>query len=119
VSDTITGSGGGHTPTLLLVYDTTRGGGATVDELISGAIGVQLGAAGSRKGRLEALFTDISAALSLETDLRLAQVLALASTSQSSLNMNFVVPNNGSIRLVLDPRTRREWTLTWDFREVP
>lgn len=119
MSDTITGSGGTHTPTLFLAYETLRDGGAVVDELLSGDIAVQLGPASSRRGRHSVLFSDITDAVSLESELKTAQVLTLASTTRPALNMDFVVPRGGQIVVAIDPRTRRNWIVTWDFREVP
>lgn len=117
MTTTITGSGGPHIPTLFLVYATTRKAGTVIEELLDSTLSTQLRAAGSRRGRFEALFSSKAAALSLEVDLSLAQVLALTDTDVTAFNMNFVCSD--AIVLELDTRTRSHWLVKWDFREVP
>lgn len=118
MTTTITGTGGVHTPTLFLLYNTVREGGASIDDLLDHDIDVQLGVAGSREGRFAALYDDIDDAVALEAELSAAQVLELASTERPALDMDFVVPKSGRINVDIDPQTRRNWTVTWDFREV-
>lgn len=114
---TITGTGGTHTPTLFLAYSTTREAGNVIDDLIDAGLSVQLRAASSRRGRFEALFTSLASAVSLEAELALGQVLTLVEPSATALSMDFVC--SGRINVDIDKPTRKEWIVSWDFREVP
>lgn len=114
---TITGAGGTHTPTLFLAYSTERQAGNSIEDLLDSGLSVQLRPATSRSGRFEALFTSLSTAVSLEADLALAQVLTLVEPSATALSMDFVC--DGRINVDIDKQTRREWIVSWDFREVP
>lgn len=114
---TITGTGGVHTPVLFLTYSTERQARNVIDDLLDGGLSVQLREAGSRRGRFEALFSSMASAVALEAELKLAQVLELVEPDATALSMDFVC--SGRIEVVLDKATRRQWIVSWDFREVP
>jgi hypothetical protein len=116
MTTTITGADP-HTPTLLTTYGWNRTAGNIIDRLAgNNDLSVALRPAGLRKGRFSAVFNDAAAAIALEAELALAQTLTLADTDQSDLDMSFVL--SGQLEIQLDPQTRRNWIVTWDFQEV-
>jgi hypothetical protein len=77
---------------------------------------VALRPAGLRRGRFSAVFSGKAAAIALEAELALAQILTIADTDHSDLDMSFVL--DGQLEIQLDPQTRRNWIVTWEFQEV-
>lgn len=116
MTTTITGASP-HTPTLLITYWWTRQSRTLIHPIPGAADGaVTLRPAGLRVGRAGAVFADKSAAMALEAELALAQTLTLADSDHSELDMTFVF--DGQLELKLDPATRRNWILSWDYLEV-
>lgn len=109
-----------HTPDLLLLYQTEQRGRNINDILLDGTVSVQIRPAGPRSGRLQALFiAGEAAATALAADIASGALIALADEDRSSIEMNFILPGDGTVRVELDDNTREDFIVTWDFQEVP
>jgi hypothetical protein len=116
MTTTITGADA-HVPTLLTTFGWTRASRNIITRLAgSSDIVVALRPAGARRGRFSAVFSDKAAAIALEAELALAQSLTIEDTDHGDLDMTFVLA--GSLEIQLDPQTRRNWIVTWEFQEV-
>ncbi len=118
-STTITGSGvvGGTTyPVMVLGYETDREGRNIVHDLIGGGVAVALIAPRPRSGELRLLYASEALALAAVSLHANETTFTLTNTDRPAIGMAYVV--NGSVRLELDPQTRRMWTVTVPYQEV-
>lgn len=116
MTTTITGTAA-HVPTMFTTYGWRRDSRSIVHALTNTAnTAVTLRAAGRRAGRFGAVFATKATAMALEAELATARTFTLADTDHAEMDMTFMF--DGQLELKLDPLTRRNWILSWDFLEV-
>jgi hypothetical protein len=108
-----------HTPEQVLGFKSERRARNIIIDLPGSTdVAVSLRAAGQRRGTLTALFLTSADAMAFEADLAGARSFDLETDDQTGLDMTFVLQPDSRIELELEPRTRRVWTVTFDFQEI-
>lgn len=107
------------TPKLVYGYESTRRGQAVVHSLIDefATPHVTVRPAGPRSGRMSALFESLSAALTFEAMLSNATMVTFTDASVAPINMVFVVPEGGAIRVTQEEQAPALWSVGFDFTE--
>lgn len=112
----------GVTPLSVIVltgYEAERDGRNIIHTIIGAPEpSVTLRQAGLRKGALEALVASVADAMALDALLAQALVCSVSDDDVDAIDMDFVVPDGGSITVSLDDDTRARWLVKWDFQEV-
>ena len=117
----ITGGATLIAPTTILGYSSVREAGTLVHPILGGGSpDVTLRPAQLRSGTLSLAFLDPATS---EADSREAEsvlsgpvTFTLVESDRATLGMAFVV--SGQIRRELDPETRADWTVEFDYTEV-
>ena len=110
-------------PTVILGYQSTREGGTIVHPIINRASpDASLRVASLRTGRMEMGFAAVGTAeadsAAAEALLATAAVFSLTSSERATVQLQFVVPEGGSIVRTLEDNTRSAWTVAFDWVEV-
>lgn len=115
---TITGTSA-HAPSALTTYRVERRSRNLVSEIPGTSdTTVSLKPAGLRRGTHEAVFESAAAAHACADDLAGARTFTLEHTEVASVDMTFVIPNGGVIAVELNPATRVEYLVRFDFQEI-
>lgn len=109
-------------PTLLLEFESSRAGGTVIHRAVNrSAPDATLRPAGLRVGRMVLGFagaTSEAESFAAESLLASAAVFALVSSDRATIQVQFVIPESGSIARALEDETRNAWLLTFDWVEV-
>ncbi len=116
----ITGGASPVYPNMILGYESTRDGGSLVHPILGTSNpDVSLRPAKLRGGTLKLAFLAESAesdSKSAEDQLSSATVFTLLDDDRTTVGMQFIV--SGPIRRLLDPESRRAWTVEVEYTEV-
>lgn len=114
---TITKSAVVHTPRFVEGYESARPARTVVHAIIGNSeSAVTSRAAGLRTGTLRTQWTTEALASAFELFIAGTGIFALADSSVTTVNMNFLP--KGQIRRQLDQQTRVRWWVIFDFVEV-
>lgn len=119
---TITAGASTIMPTLMLMLSEESVGGNVVTNIPGRpSPDVTLRPASLRSGTIELGFSgagsDAASAAAL-TILRTAATFTVAGADRPTLNMKFVVQENGRIRREIERDTRDAWTISVDYQEI-
>lgn len=114
---TITAGGTTLSPILVSGFESSRDAGTIEHRIIGGTLDLTLRPASPRRATLELLFPDEATSKAAEAALATAVQFTLTSEIPSA-SFVFVVSEGGSIRHLLDPVTRKRWTVQVDVTEV-
>lgn len=119
---TITAGSNTITPTLMLMLSEESSGGNIVTTIPGReSPDVTLRPASLRSGTIELGFSgagsDAASAAALNV-LRTPAVFTVAGADRATLNMTFVVQQDGRIRREIERETRDAWTISVDYQEI-